>query len=60
MIHSINLNNNDVIYHELTVDAIRNDHVDSFAEVVQWLDEAQGSVFSNEHTAMYLVIKVTK
>jgi hypothetical protein len=60
MSSTLNLNMPNVKEQSLTVDEIRADD-DALAEkVYEWLDEAQGDVYSNKHDKVYLVIEVTK
>jgi hypothetical protein len=55
----LNLNASDVYEKELTVDEIRADTDDLLLKVTQWLDEAQGDVFTGKHSKVYLVIEVS-
>jgi hypothetical protein len=68
MSYTLNLNMPNVKEQSLTVDEIRAamDNEDMqvlialHEKIEQWLDEAQGDVYSNKHDKVYLVIEVTK
>jgi hypothetical protein len=66
MTSALNLNAPNIFEQSLTVDEIRNasNDADKLSELndklYEWLDEAQGPVFTNEHKVTYLVIEVTK
>lgn len=58
----LNLNDPNVKEEELTVEEIRADGEDDDAlrdKVYEWLDAAQGDVFSGKHQKVYLVIEIT-
>jgi hypothetical protein len=62
---TLSLNAANVFEQSLTVDEIRKAMDDDGAaenlheKIEQWLDEAQGLVFTNEHKRSYLVIEIT-
>jgi hypothetical protein len=60
MSSTLNLNMPNVIEQSLTVDEIRANDDELTEKVYEWLDEAQGDVYSNKHDKVYLVIEVTK
>jgi hypothetical protein len=62
---TLSLNAPNVFEQSLTVDEIRK-ALDGegaaenlYEKIDQWLDEAQGPVFSDEHKRTYLVIEIT-
>lgn len=57
---TLNLDDPQVMEKSLTVDEIRADDDALHEKVGQWLDEAQGDVFSGERKMVHLVIEVTK
>jgi hypothetical protein len=62
---TLSLNAANVFEQSLTVDEIRKAMdgdgaaEDLHEKIEQWLDEAQGPVFSDEHKRTYLVIEIT-
>jgi hypothetical protein len=60
MSSTLNLNMPNVKEQSLTVDEIRANDDELIEKVYEWLDEAQGDVYSNKHDKVYLVIEVTK
>jgi hypothetical protein len=57
---TLDLDTPEVMEKSLTVEEIRADDEALHEKLGQWLDEAQGDVFSGERKVVHLVIEITK
>jgi hypothetical protein len=56
----IDLDDDNVAYHALTLEAAREVDDITAEQVAEWIDEAQALVFSGDHPTAYLVIEIAK